>query len=224
MTQTERLPRIREEEMSAEQVAIYDRFRTGRRASPGSPFTLLHPDGGLTGPANAWLLSPPVGTALERLGGTVRFDLALPDRCREIAILLVGFHRASAFELYAHRAAGRAAGLTDAEIEGLASEPGPDFTDPAERAVREATRAMLRTGTLNDEEYAAAVAVLGTAGLFELVVLVGYYQLVATQLAVFGVEPPTVQPPTVEPPTVQPPTVQPPGVQAPGVQPSAAQP
>jgi alkylhydroperoxidase family enzyme len=187
----ERLPRIREDEMSPEQTAIYDRFRTGRRVAPDSPFTLLHPDGGLTGPANAWLLSPPLGRVLEPLGGALRFDLALSDRCREIAILMVGFHRASAFELYAHRAAGRAAGLTDEEIEGLAGEPGPAFPDAAERAVRAATRAMLRAGTLTDDEFAAAVAVLGRAGLFELVVLVGYYQLVATQLAVFGVEPPT---------------------------------
>jgi alkylhydroperoxidase family enzyme len=185
----ERLSRIREEEMSPEQTAIYDRFRTGRRVSPDASFTLLHPDGGLTGPANAWLLSPIVGSALERLGGVVRFDLALSDRCREIAILLVGFHRASAFELYAHRAAGRAAGLTEEEIEDLAADPGPAFADPAERAVSTATRAMLRAGTLADEEFTDAVAVLGKPALFELVVLVGYYQLVATQLAVFGVEP-----------------------------------
>jgi 4-carboxymuconolactone decarboxylase len=186
---TERLPRIREDEMSPEQVAIYDRFRTGRRVSPDAPFTLLHPDGGLRGPANAWLLSPTVGSALEGLGGVLRFDLALPDRCREIAILLVGFHRASAFELYAHRAAGRAAGLTEEEIEGLAGGTGPAFPDAAERAVSTATRAMLRAGTLTDDEFADAVAVLGKPALFELVVLVGYYQLVATQLAVFGVEP-----------------------------------
>lgn len=185
----ERLARIREDEMSPDQTAIYDRFRTGRRVSAGSPFTLLHPEGGLTGPANAWLLSPTVGAALERLGGVMRYKLALSDRCREIAILLVGFHRASAFELFAHRAAGRAAGLTDEEIEGLAADPGPSFADATERAVQTATRAMLRTGTLTDDEYAEAIAVLGKDKLFELVVLVGYYQLVATQLAVFGVEP-----------------------------------
>src|SRR4029077_18270911 len=115
---------------------------------------------------------------------------ALSDRGREIAILLVGFHRASAFELFAHRAAGRAAGLTDDEVEGLAADPGPQFPDPAERAVQAATRAILRTGTLTDDEFHAAVAVLGRGALFEVVTLVGYYQLLATQLAVFGVEPP----------------------------------
>jgi 4-carboxymuconolactone decarboxylase len=186
----ERLPRLREEEMSAAQREIYDRFRTGPRAAPDSPFTLLHPDGGLIGPPNAWLLSPAVGNVLEQLGGTMRYGLGLPGRCREIAILLVAYHRASAFELYAHRPAGRAAGLTEDEIEGLATEPGPDLPDPAERAVHAATRAMLRTGTLSDAEYADAVDALGASGLFELVVLIGYYQLVATQLAVFGVVPP----------------------------------
>jgi hypothetical protein len=190
-TPAERLPRFREEEMSPAQREIYDRFRTGPRVAPDSPFTLLHPDGGLVGPPNAWLLSPTVGSVLEQLGGTVRYKLALPDRCREIAILLVAYHRASAFELYAHRPAGHAAGLTGDEIDGLAAEPGPDFPDGTERAVHAATRAMLRTGTLTDGEFAAAAAALGTSGLFELVVLIGYYQLVATQLAVFGVMPPT---------------------------------
>ncbi len=190
-TPVERLPRFREEEMSPAQRELYDRFRTGPRVAPDSPFTLLHPDGGLIGPPNAWLLSPALGGVLEQLGGTVRFKLALSDRCREIAILLVGYHRASAFELYAHRPAGRAAGLSEGEIDGLAVPPGPTFPDPTERAVHAATRAMLRTGTLTDAEFAAAVTALGTSGLFELVVLVGYYQLVATQLAVFGVLPPT---------------------------------
>lgn len=188
---TERLRRFREDEMSPAQREIYDRFRTGRRVAPDSPFTLLHPDGGLIGPPNAWLLNPAVGHGLEELAGAVRYDLTLSDRCREIAILLVGFHRASAFELFAHRLAGRAAGLTDDEIEGLGDEPGPAFADDAERAVAAATRAMLRTGTLGDDEFAAAVGVLGHRGLFDLVVLVGYYQLIATQMAVFGVEPPT---------------------------------
>lgn len=187
---TERLARIREDEMSPAQLEIYERYRTGPRAAPDSPFSLLHPEGGLIGPPNAWLLSPTVGAVLEQLGGTMRYGLALSDRCREIAILSVGFHRGSAFELYAHRPAGRAAGLTDDEIDALAGEAGPELADPAERAVLTATRAMLRTGTLDDGEFEAAVAVLGRPLLFELVVLVGYYQLVATQLAVFGVQPP----------------------------------
>jgi alkylhydroperoxidase family enzyme len=187
---TERLHRFAPAEMTDEQREIYDRFTTGRRAGPGSAFTLVHPDGGLTGPANAWLLSPPVGRALERLGGAVRFEMELTDRAREIAILTVAYFRDSTFEVYAHVAAGGCAGLTDDELAALAAGKDPDLVAADEVAVRATTRALLERGTLDEADYAAARDALGERGLFELVILVGYYQLLATQLAVFDVRPP----------------------------------
>ncbi len=54
---------------------------------------------------------------------------------------------------------------------------------------------MLRAGDLDDEAYAAGVAGLGEAGLFELVTLVGYYRLAALQLRVFRIDPPVPAPP-----------------------------
>jgi 4-carboxymuconolactone decarboxylase len=187
---TERLARITPDAMTPEQMEIYTRFTGGKRAAPGAPFSLLHPDGGFIGPPNAWLLSPPLGRVLERIGWAMRHELQLSDRACEIAILLVAFHRDSPFELYAHRKAGRAAGLTDAEIEGLATRTPPTFESDEERHVFTTTLAILDKQTLDDDEYAAAVAGLGERGLFELVALVGYYDQVATQLAVFGVQPP----------------------------------
>jgi alkylhydroperoxidase family enzyme len=186
----ERLRRLHPDEMSAEQRELYEKFATGRRVQPGSPFSLVHPDGGLTGPPNGWLLSPPIGRALEQLGLAVRYELELPPRCREIVILIVAFHRNSAFELFAHRRAAAAAGLTETEIEGLATAPGPDFANADERVAQATARALIANGTLDDTGYAEAVDVLGERGLFEVIVLVGYYMMVATQLATFGVEPP----------------------------------
>ena len=187
---SERIPRFDPAEMTDEQREIYDRFTAGRRARPNSPFSLVHPDGGLTGPANAWLLSPPVGRALERLGGTVRFELELGARAREIAILTVAYFRDSPFEVYAHVPAGRSAGLTEDELAALAAGKDPELVAADEIAVRATTTALLERGTLDATEYAAARDVLGERGLFELVTLVGYYQLLATQLAVFDVRPP----------------------------------
>lgn len=187
---TERLPRITPDVMSPEQAEIYAAFSGGKRAAPGASFSLVHPDGGLIGPPNAWLLSPSLARALERFGAFLRFELQLSDRSREIAILLQAFHRDSPFELYAHRQAGRAAGLTEAEIEGLATRTPPDFRSVEERAVFATSVALLDRRSLDDTEYAAAVAALGRRTLIELVVLLGWYDSVATQLAVFGVEPP----------------------------------
>jgi 4-carboxymuconolactone decarboxylase len=187
---TERLSRITPDTMTPEQAEIYAMFTGGKRAAPGASFSLVHPEGGLLGPPNAWLLSPPLARVFERVGWTMRYELQLSDRACEIAILLVAFHRDSPFELYAHRRAGRAAGLTDTEIEGLATRTQPTFGSDEERHVFATTLAILDKQTLDDAEYAAAVAGLGERGLFELVALVGYYDQVATQLAVFGVKPP----------------------------------
>jgi 4-carboxymuconolactone decarboxylase len=190
---SERLRRLRPSELSQEQSEILRRFSTGRRVAPGTAFTLVHPNGGLTGPADAWLRSPALGRALEQVGGVLRYELQLSDRSREIAILAVAYFRDSPFEIYAHLSAGRKAGLTDEEMAALRDGTDPGFPAEQERAVHRATAGLLAHGTLDDAEYAAAFAVLGERLLFELVVLVGYYQLLATQLSVFGVLPPDAE-------------------------------
>ena len=126
---TTRLARITPDVMTDEQAEIYAKFAGGKRAASGAAFSLLHPEGGLIGPPNAWLLSPPLARVFERVGWTMRYGLQLSDRACEIAILLVAFHRDSPFELYAHRKAGRAAGLTDAQSGSMQSSFGwiPDL-------------------------------------------------------------------------------------------------
>jgi alkylhydroperoxidase family enzyme len=185
-----RLRRLDPAEMSEEQLEIYRRFTGGRRTAPGAAFSLAHGAGGLVGPPNAWLLSPPVGRAMERLGGVIRFELGLSPRAQEIAILQVAAFRASEFELYAHRTAGRAAGLSASDVAALEAGGEPELRTDEERAVFAVTRELLATGTLADHGYTAAVAALGERLLLELVVVVGWYQLLATQLAVFGEHPP----------------------------------
>jgi alkylhydroperoxidase family enzyme len=186
----ERLTRLTPDDLTPEQAEVHARFTRGRRVAPEAGFSLVAPDGGLLGPPNGWLRSPALAGALEHLGGILRFELELAPRSREIAILLVGHHRESPFELFAHQRAGRAAGLSDDEMAGLATRTAPAFRSQEEEAVFTATLAILDRRTLDATEYATAVAVLGERGLLELVVLLGYYELVATQLAVFDVRPP----------------------------------
>ena len=187
---TERLRRIAPGAMTDEQAAIYQKFASGRRVAAGTSFSLVHPDGGLIGPPAAWILSPPLGAVLEQLGAVMRYGLQLSDRSREIAILLVAFGRDSAFEIHAHRQAGLAAGLTDAEIEALSDRRPPQFADDEERIVFAATLALLDRNTLDDAEFSTATQMLGERRLFELTALIGYYEFLATQISVFGLTPP----------------------------------
>ncbi|XVQ86407.1 carboxymuconolactone decarboxylase family protein [Microbispora siamensis] len=175
-------------ELEAEQAEVYRAITGGPRAAGPQSFALADEEGRLRGPFNAMLLSPTVGLALQELGAAVRYGSVLRDRVREMAILVVAAHWGSAFEREAHEAVGRACGLTETELAALREGSPPDLADPAERAAVRAAAALAEAGTLTDEEYGDAVAVLGERGVFELTTLVGYYSTLALHLRVFAGE------------------------------------
>jgi 4-carboxymuconolactone decarboxylase len=184
---SDRLPVLHPDELSAEQRALYAEINNGRRAASPQLFALTDPAGGLTGPFNAMLFAPQVGAALAALGSAVRFQTALPARVREMAILAVAEACDSDYERYAHEAIGRAAGLTEAELAALRTGGELGLAEPVERAALAAARALARRHDLDDDEFAAAQAALGTAALVELSTLVGYYMSLALLLRVFRV-------------------------------------
>jgi 4-carboxymuconolactone decarboxylase len=177
-------------DMTEAQRELYDLYTTGPRVAPQSPFSLVGADGRLQGPPAVWVISPVFGKALQQIGSAVRFGSQLPARAREIAILLVGHHHRSSFELYAHERAGAAAGLTDADLVALGAREEPAEVSDVESGVFRTTLRILDRGTLDDDEYRDAAGVLGAPGLLELVTIVGYYNMVAWQLAVFDIQPP----------------------------------
>ena len=186
---TPRLRRMLPADLDDAQRAVRDAVAGGRRAQGPQAFPLVDPDGALRGPFNAFLLAPAVGGPLQELGAAVRYRTALPDRAREIAVLVVATVQGSTFERAAHEAVGRTAGLTAAELEALRHNEFDGFTGLEDVVARTALR-LATAGDLDDREYAEAVGVLGEAGLFELLTLVGYYGLLALQLRVFRVDEP----------------------------------
>lgn len=186
-----RLPGLSPTDLDSEQQALYEAIAGGRRASlPGSPQSPAGTDGVLRGPFNAMLFSPPIGDGQQRLGAAIRFHSTLPDRARELAILAVAAHHRSAFERRAHEAIGRAAGLTDDEMQAVADQAALVLDDEVEATVLAAARRLLTTGDLDDDEYAEVVGAIGERALVELSALVGYYALLALQMRLFRIDPP----------------------------------
>jgi 4-carboxymuconolactone decarboxylase len=185
-----RVPRVELTDMTAQQREFYDKYATGVRAAPGSTFPLVDTDGHLMGPPAVWVLSQPLGLALERFGYAIRYELSLSRRAQEMAILMVAQHRQSEFERFAHAQGGLRAGLTEDDVAALAAGNPPQLKTEEERSVYVATRRILDTGSLDDESYQAAACVLTAQRLFELVTLIGYYLMLATQLSVFDIQPP----------------------------------
>lgn len=177
------------------QRAVHDAIAGGPRASAARVLPLADADGRLLGPFGPMLLSPALGGALQELGARLRYGTALSDRARELAVLLVAAHEDSAFERYAHELLGRQVGLTETELTELRRAQVPPLHDPHERAATEAVQALLLRGDLDDDEFAAVRESLGTAVLFELMTLVGYYRTLALQLRVLRIgAPPASRP------------------------------
>jgi 4-carboxymuconolactone decarboxylase len=189
MTSGARIPKLEPMSLDDEQRALYDAIAGGRRAQGPQLFRLTDDGGRLEGPFNAFLLQPRLGSALQALGSSVRYDTGLDDRCREIAILVVAAHWRSDFEWYAHEAVGRSAGLGDTELAAV-REGRHGALAGREAVVADTAAALAARGDLDDAEYLAAVEAVGPAGLFELLTLVGYYATLALQLRVFRVPAP----------------------------------
>ncbi len=189
MTSGARIPKLPRSSLDHEQRSLYDAIAGGRRAQGRQLFRLADEEGRLEGPFNAFLLQPELGSALQALGSSVRYGTRLDDRCREIAILVVAAHWRSDFEWYAHEAVGRSAGLGDEELAAV-RDGRHDALPGREAVVARTVAALLVRGDLDDGEYREAVDHVGTAGLFELLTLVGYYATLALQLRVFRVPAP----------------------------------
>lgn len=178
-----RLASLTRSDLDDAQAALYDRIAGGPRASGPQHFALKDANGALRGPFNAFLLAPLLGDALQELGSTLRYRGSLSDRSREIVILLVARHWHSSFEREAHEAVGRAAGLTEDELQALRHGRLDPFHGD-EATIARLTLALL-DGDLGDSGWTDAESSIGAAGVFEVTTLVGYYGMLALQLRVF---------------------------------------
>ena len=184
-----RIPKLEPSSLDGEQRSLYQAIAGGRRAQGPQLFRLTDSAGRLEGPFNAFLLQPRLGSALQALGSSVRYETGLDDRCREIAILVVAAHWQSDFEWYAHEAVGRSAGLGDAELTAI-RDGRHDALSGREAVVARTVAALAARGDLDDAEYRDAAGQVGAGGLFELLTLVGYYATLALQLRVFRIPAP----------------------------------
>lgn len=184
---TERIRRLRPDDLDIQQAGLRDRIVGGPRAS--GPFPIVEDDGSLNGPFGLMLHAPAVGSALSALGEAIRFGSSLDGRTREIAILTVGAVCGSSYEMWAHERVALAMGFDDAEVRSLVEG---DWSPPSHRdaLVREVALTLAEGYPVAPDTTVGLIAELGEAGAVELVALVGYYLTLAQLMQVFGVEAP----------------------------------
>lgn len=182
-----RLPWIGPASMDAIQAALYESITSGRRNQAARKSPLTDAAGRLEGPFNAMLFTPKVGLALESVGDAIRYDSMMPGRAREIAILEVARACRSDYEWVIHEESGEAAGLTRDEIQALRDDTDAVTFTTDELLVRRTVRRLVTDGDLPDSEFEQAERQLGYGLVMELLVIVGYYSLIALAMQVWRV-------------------------------------
>lgn len=167
--------------LTAAQSALRDRMVT-RLGGPAAPRVTSD---GLPEPALALrLLSPEVGHAMEEFIAALD-ELSLSAQCREVAILATAHAMRSDYEVAHHERSAAAKGLTADQLGAIRAGDAQRLSEPGLSATLTLALRLLVPGRIDDSEFEAASRVLGEAGVFEVATLVGFYQLVAHQLAAF---------------------------------------
>ena len=179
-----RISYITPENFTEAQQHLFKSITGGKRGEGRAPEDLLNAEGGMSGPFNAWLRSPVLGEAAQRVGEAVRFESALPPQLRELAILVVAAKWKAQYEWWAHEKIARREGLDEGVIESVKAETLPDFSNSTEAIVYNFARELLDEHRVSDHLYNDAVEQLGEARVVELVILLGYYTLVSMTLNV----------------------------------------
>lgn len=149
--------------------------------------TLRGPDGEVLNLFGMLAHHPELLRRFNALGGLFVARSRLAPRLRELVILRVAARTESEYELVQHRRLGIAAGLREDELVRV-TEPLDDGWSVEDRTVLAAVDQILDTHDLDDAHWDALATRYDVSASIELVVLVGFYRMLATVLQVTGVE------------------------------------
>jgi alkylhydroperoxidase family enzyme len=163
------------EDPTPEQAELLEPYRT---FSGGEPFNIFRT---LARHPKLFKRSMVLATGLLMKG-------ALPPRVREIAILRVAWRSGSVYEWGQHVRIGLDSGLTQDEIDSLATEAADAGWSDAERLTVTVADELCQTVDLTDATWDAALETWGEQDLMELIFLVGNYRMLAGFLNAARVE------------------------------------
>jgi alkylhydroperoxidase family enzyme len=132
--------------------------------------------------------SPPLFEAQGRLGWAIANPDVLEPQLREVVILTVAHLSNSDYELHHHIPLGRAAGLTQAQLEAVAQgdyQALPTLLAAAAQFTDEVVKQLKPC----DQTLAALRAVASDQVLINIVLAIGCYMSIARLAAVTGIEP-----------------------------------
>ena len=177
-----RLPVLEPSNLTDRQKELYDRIAAKR--------------GQVRGPFAVWLHSPELCDKVEALGAFVRFDCVLPERVRELSILVAARHFDAPYSWAAHAEKAIAAGVDAKAVKDLAEGRPPIFGNQDERVFYRFATELLASHFVSEETFEAARQTFGNQGVVDMIGCIGNFSMLAMCLNAFEVPlRPEVEPP-----------------------------
>jgi len=143
------------------------------------------PRGEVRGPYTALLHNPTLAQHLQSLGERLRWKGKLPQKLVELAVLITARKWTCQHEWFVHVELARKAGLDNAIIDAIRERREPQAKGD-EGLVYDFCREAHATGRVGDKAFAAVQERFGLDGAIELLVLSGYYSMMAMVLNTAG--------------------------------------
>ena len=168
---SDRLPPISVDKMTPEQKRAAEEFESGRGYAPRGPFAVM-------------LRSPEVMLRAKAMGDYLRFRNVLPERIREMVILVTAREWTQDYEWFHHYKIALKDGLAKDIADAIADGRRPERMDEPESAAYDFAIELHRRRSVSDATYARALAHFCEQGIIDLVGLNGYYSFNAMMMNV----------------------------------------
>jgi 4-carboxymuconolactone decarboxylase len=168
-----RFPKLDLSQMSPAQKAVAEQIVAGPRGEVRGPYIpLIH--------------HPALAGKLQELGEQLRWKSKLPKRLLELAVLVTARRWTCQHEWFMHEKLAREAGLDEEIIAAVAQRIAPKDAPEEEGVVYAFCAEAHATGRVGDATFDAVKQRFGLDGALELLVLCGYYSLMAMVLNTAG--------------------------------------
>jgi 4-carboxymuconolactone decarboxylase len=190
-----RLPLVDPAALTGEQRTLFDRMMA--RIVPWADeagFASTAADGRLIGPFNPAPPNPAVTASMLDLSVAERTYTSLTDRVREVVILAVGAVWRADYEVYAHMALARRAGLSEQAARMITASEEPAELSEQEAIAQQLSTALSVAHRVDDTLYRMAEDAFGAQGLVDIAFLIGIYHAVCAVLTMFSIPAPEQAP------------------------------
>ena len=169
-----RVPYATRENMAAAGQAVWDDIETSR--------------GGVARNYAALLNNPQASGAMAGLGGYARFETTLDPRVKALAVLTAAREACGHYVWTVNQPAAKSAGLSDEVIAVIREYRAPAGLEAQDASIVQFVLELLRQHRVSDATFEGVRALLGDAGVVDMLVVTGYYHTLAHCLQALEVD------------------------------------